>query len=175
MLDKFKTAFVLFVIGSLSGLIIFGVNNLTKDTIDENKRIKEEGYYREIFDLAEDFVISFDKNDLTDGLDQEIVIYDVDHNVIGYIYKSLEKNNYGDVIVLVGIKVDGQISKVVISDTSNTPTFVNRIKSKYLGNFDNQDTDNLIFDSKTGATYTYTSVSTVVENASAYYLESRGE
>ena len=28
MLDKLKTAFVLFVIGSLSGLIIFGVNNL---------------------------------------------------------------------------------------------------------------------------------------------------
>jgi len=95
--------------------------------------------------------------------------------VIGYIYKSLEKNNYGDVTVLVGIKVDGEISKVVISDTSNTPTFVNRIRSKYISNFMNQDTQNLTYDSKTGATYTYTSVATVVENASAYYLESRGE
>lgn len=175
MLNKLKTAMVLFVIGSLSGLIIFGVNRLTEDTISENKQIKEEGYYREIFNLEADFAISFDKNDLTDNLDQEIVLYDVDHNVIGYIYKSLEKNNYGDVTVLVGIRVDGSIANVVISDTSNTPTFVNRIRSKYIGNFTNQEVSNITYDSKTGATYTYTSVATVVENASAYYLESRGE
>lgn len=175
MLDKLKTALVLFVIGSLSGLIIFGVNNLTVDTIAENKRIKEETYYLEIFNLTPETIITFEKNELDNGLDQEIVIYDKDGIVLGYIYKALDKNNYGDVTVLVGINIDGTISNVVIADTSNTPTFVNRIKSKFIGNFVGQDTDSISYDSKTGATYTYTSVAKIVDNSSAYYLESRGE
>lgn len=175
MLSKLKTALVLFVIGALSGLIIFSVNNLTEDVIAENQQTTEEGYYREIFHLAEDVAISFEKNDLTGGLDQEVVLYDSSDAVIGYIYKALDNNNYGNVTVLVGITVDGLISSVVISDFSNTPTFVNRIKTNYLAGLSEQAADDLTFDSKTGATYTYTSVVKVVENASAYYLESRGE
>ena len=46
---------------------------------------------------------------LTGDLDEEITVSDFSGTVLGYIYKSTETNNYGDIIVLVGIAVDGTI------------------------------------------------------------------
>ncbi len=175
MLDKLKIALVLVIIGALSGLIIFGVNELTEETIAQNKIDREISYYKDIFDLDDSDVITFTSIDLDDGLDQEVTVFDSNDDVIGYIYKATDKNNYGEVTVLVGITVDGVISNAVISSTTNTPTFVQTIKAKYLDNFSNQDVDDFTIDDKTGATYTYTSVVDIVTSASEYYLESRGE
>lgn len=173
MLAKLKIALVLFVIGALSGVIIYGVNLLTEDTIAQNKIDREISYYKDIFDLDED--ITFESFDLDNGIDQEVIIYDSNGEIIGYIYKATDKNNYGEVTVLVGITVEGVVSKAVISSTTNTPTFVQTIKAKYIDNFSGQDADNISIDDSTGATYTYTSVVDIVEAASEYYLESRGE
>jgi len=175
MWAKLKIALVLVVIGALSGIIIYGVNTLTEETIAQNKIDREISYYKDIFGLADSDVITFTSIDLDSDLDQEVTIFDSNDDVIGYIYKATDKNNYGEVTVLVGITVDGVISNAVISSTTNTPTFVQSIKSKYLNNFSNQDVDNILIDSKTGATYTYTSVADIVTSASEYYLESRGE
>ncbi len=175
MLDKLKIALVLVVIGALSGLIIYGVNDWAEPKIDENRRIREEGYYKELFNLDEDIVISYEKFSLDNGLEQEVVVYDSNSDVIGYIYKATDKNSYGEVTVLVGITVDGLISNAVISSATNTPNYVQTIKSKNIGNFSGQDIENLVIDSKTGATYTYTSVVDIITAASEYYLESRGE
>ncbi len=176
MLDKLKIALVLVVIGALSGIIIYGINELTYDTILENRIEQERGYYKDLFNLEQDDIITTSEPILLDdGLDEELILYDADDNIIGYIYKSTLKNNYGDVTVLVGITTDGIISNAVISSTTNTVTFVQTIKSKYIGNFANQDVTDIQIDSRTGATYTYTSVVDVVTYASEYYLESRGE
>ena len=175
MLDKLKIALVLFVIGALSGLIIYGVNELTEDTIAQNKIDREISYYKEIFNLGDEVEITFDTIDLDNGIEQEVTIYDSNDDVIGYIYKATDKNNYGEITVLVGITTEGVISNVVISSTTNTPTFVQTIKSKYIGNFSGQDADDITIDSRTGATYTYTSVVEIITIASEYYLESRGE
>ncbi|MCD6482178.1 MAG: FMN-binding protein [Candidatus Izimaplasma sp.] len=175
MLGKLKIAVVLLVIGALSGIIIYGINELTAETIEQNKIEREVSYYKDLFGLSEDESITYDSIDLDNYLDQEIIIYNLDGNVIGYIYKATDKNNYGDVTVLVGISVDGDISNVVISSSTDTPTFVQTIKSKYIGNFSGQSVDDISIDDHTGATYTYTSVVDIVEAASTYYLESRGE
>ncbi len=175
MLDKLKIALVLVIIGALSGIIIYGVNELTEETIAQNKIDREISYYKELFSLEEDDVITFDTIDLDNDIDQEVTIYDINGDIIGYIYKATDKNNYGEVTVLVGITVDGVISNAVISSTTNTPTFVQTIKAKYLDNFSGQDADDIMIDEKTGATYTYTSVVEIIETASTYYLESRGE
>lgn len=175
MLDKLKVALVLVIIGALSGIIIFGINELTEDTIAQNKLEREISYYKDIFDLDDSEEITFDSILLDGDLDQEVTIYDSNGDVIGYIYKATDKNNYGEVTVLVGITVEGVVSKAVISSTTNTPTFVQTIKEKYLDNFSGQDADDIQIDEKTGATYTYTSVAEIVSSASAYYLESRGE
>lgn len=176
MLDKIKIAIVLVVIGAISGLTIYSVNLLTEDKIELNMIEKEQGYYKELFYLDEDAEIRFETNDFDDqAIAQEIVLFDADDQIIGYIYKGTDKNNYGEVIVLLGITPDGQISNVVISSTTNTPTFVKVIKNVYLSPFQSQDVDNITVDGNTGATYTYSSVVEIVENASSYFLENRGE
>lgn len=175
MLAKLKVALVLVIIGALSGIIIYGINELTEDTIAQNKIEREIGYYKDIFNLEDSDEITFDSIVLDGDLDQEVTIYDSNGDVIGYIYKATDKNNYGEVTVLVGITIEGVVSKAVISSTSNTPTFVQTIKAKYIDNFSNQDADDIQIDDKTGATYTYTSVAGIVTSASDYYLESRGE
>ena len=141
-----------------------------------NRIEQEKGYYKDLFNLDKDDVITTSEPIfLEDGVDEELILYDEDSNIIGYIYKSTLKNNYGEITVLVGITTDGVISNAVISSTTNTVTFVQTIRSKYIGNFANQDVTDIQIDSRTGATYTYTSVVEVVKSASEYYLESRGE
>ncbi len=175
MWAKLKIALVLVVIGALSGIIIYGVNELTEETIAINKINREISYYKDIFNLDESAVITYDTIDLDNELDQEVIIYDSNNDIIGYIYKATDKNNYGEVTVLVGITVDGILSNAVISSTTNTPTFAQIIKDKFIGNFSGQDVNDIEIDSRTGATYTYTSVVEIITDASNYYLESRGE
>ena len=175
MLDKLKVALVLLVIGALSGIIIYGINELTYETIAQNKIDREISYYKELFNLEENVEITFETIALDNGIDQEVIVSDSNDEVIGYIYKATDKNSYGEVTVLVGITIDGVISNAVISSSSNTPNFVHLIKSEYIGNFSNQDVDDISIDAKTGASYTYSSVVEIITAASDYYLESRGE
>jgi Na+-translocating ferredoxin:NAD+ oxidoreductase RnfG subunit len=177
MWDKLKIALVLVVIGALSGIIIYGVNYWTEEEIDKNRIATEQGLYRDLFNIDETEITESSIPVLLDanGLDEELIMYDGEGTVLGYIYKATLKNNYGEVTVLVGITTDGVLSNAVISRTTNTINFVQRIKSKYIGNFSNQDVTDIQIDSKTGATYTYTAVVDVVTSASEYYLESRGE
>jgi|LGVF01.2.fsa_nt_gb electron transport complex protein RnfG len=176
MLDKLKIAAVLVVIGMMSGFLIWGTNEITAEGIATNKILKEQGYYKEILGLDEDFVLAEELSIiLLDGdLVEEVIITDPAGNIYGYIYKGSERNNYGDITVLVGINLDGEISSVVISGTSNTPTFVKKITDDYLSPFAGQDIDNIEYDSRTGATFTYGSVSKFVEAAATYYSENRG-
>jgi Na+-translocating ferredoxin:NAD+ oxidoreductase RnfG subunit len=176
MFDKLKIALVLVVIGAMSGLTIYSVNLLTKDTIAQNIIEKEQGFYKELFYLDETVEVTYDTVDFEDeNIVQEVTLYDSMGDVVGYIYKGTEKNNYGDVTVLIGISANGDISNVVISSTTNTPTFVKVIKRDYLTPFGSQTVDNISLDSNTGATYTYTSVANIVQNAATYFLENRGE
>lgn len=174
MLDKMKTTIVLVIIAAISGALIFAANELTKDTIIENRIIREENLYKEIFGLDSDDIISYEKLTLDGDLAEEVTVKDSDGNIIGYVYKGDEKNNYGDIIVLIGVNLEGNIADVKISETTNTPNFVKKIKDDYLSPFAGQDTFNVEFDDKTGATFTYGSVSKFVE-AAALYFQNRGD
>ncbi len=182
MFSKLKTALVLVVIGGLSGLIIFGVNELTWERIEANIEDQEKAYYREIFDIEDDFNMYLEVTELDGELDQEIVVYEADTSgnkiagvIYGIAYKDITKNNYGDITTIVGIDLDGNIAKVVIGSNNNTPTFVNKIKTKYLDSFINQDISDYSVDTFTGASYTYGSVTNAVKLASDYYFENRGD
>lgn len=170
MLDKFKKALVLFVIGVVSGVSIWGVNELTYEQIDINVREKEEGFYKEIFNLDEDTVITFTETEvMTDLYEIEITS---EGNLVGYVYKGMDNNNYGAITILVGIQND-EITSVIISDTTNTPNFVKKIENDFLDNFMGQAVDNVNYDAKTGASYTYGSVSMVVNSSVQYYQSER--
>jgi electron transport complex protein RnfG len=175
MLDKLKTALVLVVIGAISGLLIFGTNALTEEGIAANKLEKEQGFYRQLFDIDDSQDITTSVVVVEEDVFEEITITDSSDTIIGYIYKGNQTNNYGDVTVLVGINLSGEITEVIISSTTNTPTFVNIINTEYIMNFSGQSFDDVNYDARTGASYTYGSVSQVVEDAVTYYEANRGD
>jgi len=177
MLDKLRTALVLLIIGAISGILIFGTNELTFDDILQNRIDAENNYYREIFDIDDSVVLKEEliKNELTGDLNQEVLIETIDGTLLGYVYRGSETNQYGDITVLIGINLDGKISQVVISNTTNTPNNVKKIEKNNLDPFSGQDTDDLLFDTKTGSSYTYGSVSKFVQAASDYYNSNRGD
>ncbi len=174
MLDKLKTALVLFVIATVAGLMIFGTNELTYDGIVANRLAREQAFYKAMFDLDEDSDITTISAELDGVLDEELAIYDDQNNLMGYVYKGEETNNYGDITVLVGVRIDGTIVQVVISSTTNTPTFVKKIETTYLAPFVGQDTTDVTYDERTGASYTYGSVQRFVEAAADYFQNERG-
>ena len=77
MLDKFKTALVLVIIGAVSGFLIWGTNELTNEDIVLNRELREQGYYKEIFGLEESFEITFEKITINEKL-VEIVLKDIE-------------------------------------------------------------------------------------------------
>jgi Na+-translocating ferredoxin:NAD+ oxidoreductase RnfG subunit len=163
-------ALVLFFIGIISGLSIWGANQLTFENIEANELNREKGFYKDLFSIDEATEITFTTDELSDGF-YEIIISD-NSGVIGYVYKGEDNNNYGKITVLVGI-IDGEIENVIISSTTNTPNFVNKIESDYLDPFSGQSTNDVSFDSKTGASYTYGSVTDIVTSATDYYNSER--
>ena len=174
MLANLKKAFVLFLIGAVSGLGIWVVNLATEDQISENERNRELDFYREILTVDESYQLDTLEVDLGDGL-VEVTVFELDNptNEFGLVYKGAQKNSYGDITVLVGIKDDAILS-VIISGSTNTPNFVKRVEKNNLGNFEGMSVNEITFDDKTGATFTYGSVSDVVSLAVEAYNE-RGD
>ncbi|AIO18805.1 Electron transport complex subunit RnfG [Candidatus Izimaplasma bacterium HR1] len=172
--SKFKTALVLLVIGAISGFLIWGTNELSKDGILENREIREQGYYKELFNLDDDFVITFTKEILESGL-EEVELVDANSDVIGYIYKMTDTNAYGDIVILVGIDTNGVIKNVIISSSTNTPTYVKAVKDDNLAGLTNQNANDVDYDDVTSATFTYGSVKKVVDASVEYYLLNRGD
>ncbi len=174
MRDDLKKAFVLFLIGAVSGLGIWVVNLATEDQIAENERNRELDFYREILTIEESYQLDTLEVDLGDGL-VEVTVFELDNptNEFGLVYKGSQKNSYGDITVLVGIKDDAILS-VVISGSTNTPNFVKRVEKNNLENFESMSVNDITFDDKTGATFTYGSVRDVVTLAVEAYNE-RGD
>lgn len=195
MLDKMKTAFVLLLIGAFSGGLIYIVNEITAPIIEENELNRKIAFYSEIFDQEEvvfkdcttdatllvpsegqtEDDITYELRDVCPSDVSETYIYDVNGTYLGAVYEGSEVNSYGDISVLVGINSDGAISMVVISGSTNTPNFVKRIENNNLEKFSTYTVDNVEFDSSTGATYTYTSVSNIVKLAIEAYNEGSEE
>lgn len=172
MLDKLKVAFVLFLIGSLSGASIYLVNEATEDEITLKRYEQQVALYEEIFPAID----TFETIELDGLITSKITILDESNEIIGYIYQGKLTNNYGVLSVLVGITKDGVLGNVIIASSTNTPTFVQVIKDGHLSGFAGQDINNdLEIDTRTGATYTYTSVVDVVTAAAVYQLENGGE
>lgn len=166
MLDKLKVAAVLLIIGAISGVLIWGVNELTAGDIEANAAVREQALYRTIFNISEDETLVIEEIILEGVLTKEVIIYDANDHIIGRVFQGYDTNNYGDITVLVGVNTDNTIQNVAIQQTTNTVTFVKKIENNYLAPFANQDVLDIQYDSKTGATYTYTSVATIVEAVS---------
>lgn len=186
MLSKLKTALVLLLIGAFSGGLIYIVNEITAPIIEANELARKIAFYSEIFNQDEvmfkdcttdttEVGETFEIRDTCPTDVSETFIYDKNDNYLGTVYEGTDVNSYGNISVLVGINNDGSIAMVVINNSTNTPNFVKRIENNYLANFMNYTVDNVEYDSKTGATYTYGSVSKIVELAIEAYNEGSEE
>lgn len=163
MLAKLKIAFVLLIIGSLSGLAIVGVHTLTEDRIEQNQLESQNKDYLTMFPEMKSFDDeSIDDDD--DVLDKKITVYDGDDNEIGEIYRGHDMNERGNVTVLVGIH-DDTLVDVIISDTENTPSYVEPLESNHISKLSGVEIENISYDSNTGATQTYDSVQKVIDAA----------
>ena len=177
MLNKFKTAFVLLLIGAFSGGLIYIVNDITAPIIAANEEARKVEFYSEIFGVDKEVGVNYEECSVCpEGLD-EIVISSKDNQVLGVVYFGSTNNSYGQVDVMVGINNDGTIAMVVIAGSTNTPNFVKKIEKEYLSQFTNQtaDPETVEFDSSTGASYTYGSVQEIVEKAVTAYTEGSAE
>ncbi|MGM0436380.1 MAG: FMN-binding protein [Bacillota bacterium] len=167
MLEKLKVALVLLIIGAASGGAIYGVNVLTEPIIEENEL---EAQYEDYIDMFPDMSVSDMEEEAIeddDFITKKITVYDGSGNQLGYIFEGKDENSQGSITVLVGIE-DGTLKDVIISSTTNTPNYVQGLRDDYLPNLDGQSIDDLSYDSSTGATVTYDSITNIIDQAVLY-------
>lgn len=112
----FKLAAILFAIVFVCTLLLVLANDLTKGRIAELKLEAENTAKLEVlpdassFDLAE-----------AQGVAEAYIGKDADGNTVGYCFKS-ETSGFGGVItMMVGVKKDGTLSGVRVTNLSETP------------------------------------------------------
>jgi Na+-translocating ferredoxin:NAD+ oxidoreductase RnfG subunit len=102
-----------------------------------------------------------------DFITKKITVYDGSGIQLGYIFEGKDENSQGSITVLVGIE-DGALKDVIISSTTNTPNYVQGLRDDYLPNLAGQSIDDIAYDSSTGATITYNSIQSIVDQAVLY-------
>ncbi len=165
MLDKLRIALVLLIIGAVSGTLIWGTHTLTYDRIQENRARARLAVYVEMFpelDVLDGMLFE----EVTQGLvQQKITMRNAAGDLIGYAFLGSDTNAFGFIDVVIGIDPSGKIIDVIITDHSNTETYVRPLVANYFENFQGQDITDVNYDANTGATQTYTSVQRIIEAA----------
>lgn len=98
------TVLTLFLIASISGLLLFSFNELTVPIIEKNLQLKVEKVAKEIFPNTNSIKSTIIENYVY--VTEEIICYNENDEVEGYLYKSYGVNAFGNIILLVGIKND---------------------------------------------------------------------
>ncbi len=167
MFEKLKIAFVLLLIGSISGGAIYGVNELTAPIIEENELAAQ---YEDYVNMFPDMSVSDMEEEAIeddDYITKKITVYDGSGNQLGYIFEGKDENSQGSITVLVGI-ADGTLKDVIIASTTNTPNYVQPLKEDYISKLPGQSIDDLNYDSSTGATVTYDSITAIIDQVVLY-------
>jgi hypothetical protein len=102
------TVLTLFLITSMSGLLLSVFNNLTSERIEKNNLIKIEKVAKNVFDDTNTInVIEIKNNEV---VNKKIECLDINEKVIGYLYQANGNNSFGSISLLVAIKDDLVIS-----------------------------------------------------------------
>jgi electron transport complex protein RnfG len=165
----FKNTMILFLITLISGVLLGGVYELTKDARqNQEEKTKIEGYQK-VFNKAESFLdVKFNKaeidNVIIDGVTKAV---NKDKEIIGYIVSVTSKEGYaGNISFMVGIKLDKTISGIVILSMNETAglgmkaaedeflkQYIVKNAGKFIVNKEEKEEGNNI-DAITGATIT---------------------
>lgn len=128
-MTKIKDALILFAITLIAGLLLGGVNEVTKDPIAQQEELKKAAAYQSVSPQA----VSFEQSealkasvDSAEGLMAEnaaslgnvqiedaVEALDASGNQVGYVIRSTSKDGYGGAITLaVGVSMDGTVTGI---------------------------------------------------------------
>ncbi len=166
MLDKLRIAVVLLVIGALSGLAIWGTHTLTEERIEMNRERARLAVYLEMFpemDIEDGMVVEVIEHS---PIFEKISIYDTSGNLLGYALRGSGNNAFGFVNLVVGTDPSGNIIGIEVTETDNTPSYINPMFEEYIRPFVGDSLQELTFrDGNVGATASYNTIRQILEAA----------
>lgn len=168
MKQMWKDTLILFVITLISGLALGAVYLVTKEPIAAQQEKKKANAYHTVFEDADSF--EDDENfdaaqaravlDEADGdySEEEITMiasaFDQSGELLGYVVTVTTHAGYGgDITFSVGIRLDGTINAVSITEISETAGLGMKAPAELAPQFAGKTTQNRFTVTKTGATY----------------------
>lgn len=185
---------ILFLITLISGLVLGGVYQITKNPIQEQKVKAEKAAYQKVFSDATGF-ISIGEEELIQGnqLLQENGYTSVveaasraekDSELLGYVMKITTPEGYGgDITISMGLRKDGTVTGVEMLSISETaglgmkakePAFRNQYNDKQVEEFEVTkigESGEQMIDAISGATITSKAVTDAVNTGIAFYKQ----
>lgn len=167
------TALVLGGIGALAALLISLTNMITKDRISENEKKKIEQGLVEIYNkdtyFSDDIIsISDSSYNYLQGYYEAFNSQQKD-NKIGYVFQASGKNAYGEITLLVGIKLNADIGRIYL--VKNDQSYATTLVDNYVDPYNQGNTKFIDMDVSCGATYGATLIRNMVLSASKYVTE----
>ncbi|WP_313583102.1 RnfABCDGE type electron transport complex subunit G [Lacrimispora sp.] len=191
-----KDALILFVITLISGFLLGGAYQITKDPIDKATEAANQAAYKKVFPEASDFTSDekleaavevcntelLSRNFGKVGVDNAFQAVDGSGSVLGYVITSHSDDSYSGVVqISVGIKEDGSINGIEFLAISDTPGLGLKAKEPaFKGQYAGKNQESLTvtksgnagageIDAISGATITSSAVTNAV-NAALYYV-----
>ena len=162
MVYKLRIALTLMVIGLVSGVTIWGVNEWTEPIIAENRARAELEVYEDIFpNLTRVEMIERDDHDI---LNLEVIVFDGDRE-LGRVFRGVAQGYGGPLTALIGINRDGTIAKVVAGPNTETANIFGNVVRNLLPTYEGQSASNLTLDTISGATVSSRAINSVLQAA----------
>lgn len=154
-----KDAFILFAITVISGLILGGVHELTKDIIANSSNSAYMEAYKTVFPDAAEFkeddkltevlkktneeLLSQDYGNV--GIDQALQVIDKNGAIMGYLVTSHSNDSYdGMVKILVGVNEDKTLKGIEMLELNDTPGLGQRAEEpEFKGQFSGKSGESL--------------------------------
>lgn len=192
-----KNALILTMITLVSGLLLGGVYEITKDPIHASKEKAKQEAYKSVLPTAKEFEAdkTFDtkkaekilKDNKIQGcyLSEVAIGKDKEGKVIGYAITSTSKEGYGgEIQISIGISTDGTVTGMEILSINETaglgmqaaePTFKKQFKDvKTDGFVVKKDDPNGNVDALSGATITTRAVTNAMNAGLSYFQDVLG-
>lgn len=191
-----KDALILFVITLISGFLLGGAYQITKDPIDKATEAANLAAYKKVFPEAADFTSDekmeaaleacntelLSQNFGKVGVDNAFNAVDGSGSVLGYVITAHSDDSYSGVVqISVGIKEDGSINGIEFLEISDTPGLGLKAKEPaFKGQYAGKNKESLTvtksgnagdgeINAISGATITSSAVTNAV-NAALYYV-----
>lgn len=192
-----KNALILTAITLVSGLLLGGVYEITKEPIQASKEKAKQEAYKSVMSDAEEFETdnSFDekkaekileKNKINGCYLSEVAVgKDKSGKEIGYIITSTSKEGYGgEIQISVGVSMDGTVTGIEILSINETaglgmqatePAFKKQFENVKTDKFEvKKDNPKGNVDALSGATITTRAVTNAVNAGLSYFQDALG-